>query len=219
MKNQQAGFSIVELVLATAIAGIISIVMMTISVNLFGDTLRAQATAEMAMQSQLILTQLVDDIRLSDGISAVNSINDPNGPNGGWVTNDPSNIIIIKSPAVDSSRNIIYNDSTGDPYANEAIYFSSNNTMFRRSLRNDEAAGNTTLTTCPQANANSTCPSDKEFTKYLQNLTFTFYDVNDSSVSDPALASSVNLTVNMRRTVYGVPVTFSNTTRTTLRNY
>ncbi len=219
MKNDQQGFTITELILATAIAAIISVLMLTISVSLFGSTLRAQATAEMALQSQLILTQLVDDIRLSDGISAVNSINDPYGPGGGWVTNDPSNIIIIKSPAVDSSRNIIYNDSTGDPYANEAIYFSSNSTMYRRALRNDEAPGNTTLTTCPQASSSSACPSDKEYTKFLQNLTFSFFDVNNNPVSDPALASSVNLTVNMTRTVYGIPINFSNTTRTTLRNY
>jgi type II secretory pathway pseudopilin PulG len=214
-----AGFSIVELALATAISGIISVVLLSITVNHYGGIMQAQATAQLALESQLILTQLVDDIRLSDGISATNALADVNAPSGGWITNDPSNIIIIKIPAVDTARDIIYDSSTGNPYANEMIYFSSGNGMYKRILKNTDATGNTATTTCPSSSSSASCPADKKFTDYLNNLTFTFYDVNNAATADPANARSVNLTVNMSRKVFGKTITFSNTTRTTLRNY
>jgi prepilin-type N-terminal cleavage/methylation domain-containing protein len=218
-ESQERGFTIVELILATAISGILATVMFTICVYYYGSTLQAQTTAQMALESQLILTQLVEDIRLSDGIALTNSIADVNAPAGGWVTNDPSNIIIVKSPATDAARDIIYDSSTNFPYRNEFIYFTTGATMYRRTLKNTDATGNTAITTCPPAIASSSCPSDKEFSKNMNNLTFTFYDINDAATSDPTLARSVNLTVNMTRKVYGKTLTLSNSTRTTLRNY
>lgn len=217
--ENEKGFTIVELILATAIAGILSVVMFTISVYYFGSTLQAHASAEMALESQLILTQLVEDIRLSDGIGLTNSISDANAPAGGWVTNDPSNIIIVKSPAIDSNRDIIYDPSTNYPYHNELIYFSNGQAMYRRTLKNPDAPGNIAVTTCPPQNATSSCPADKEFTKSMTNLTFTFFDVNNAQTADPTLARSVELVVNMQRRVYGKALTIINSTRTTLRNY
>src|SRR5688500_13056004 len=112
LRKLSGGFSIVELTIATAIAGMISTVMIGISIYFIGDVLQAQAATQMALESQLILTQLVEDIRLSDGISSTNQIPDTYRP-GGWATNDPSNIIIINSPATDSNRDIIYDPETG----------------------------------------------------------------------------------------------------------
>jgi prepilin-type N-terminal cleavage/methylation domain-containing protein len=213
------GFTIVELLVSTAIAAIISVTMLTLGLYFFGNVMQSQATAQMALDSQLILTQLVEDIRLSDGISATNQLTDVNAPPGGWVTNDPSNIIIIETPAVDSSRSIIFDTSTGYPYRNEQIYFASGTALHKRTLKNSNAIGNTATTTCPEASASPSCPADKKYTDYMNNLTFTFYDVNNVQTTDPALARSVNLTVNMSRRVYGKTITLSNSTRTTLRNY
>lgn len=213
------GFTIVELILATAISGILAVVMFTISVYYFGNTLQAQATAQMALESQLVLTQLVEDIRLSDGIGLTNSITDANAPAGGWVTNDPSNILIIKSPAIDSSRDIIYDPDTNLPYRNEFVYYSAGQAMYKRTLKNPDAVGNTAVTTCPPASASPTCPADKVFTNSMTNLTFTFYDVNNAPTPDATQARSVNLVVSMSRRVYGKSLMLSNTTRTTLRNY
>lgn len=219
LNNNQSGFTIMELMIASAVGIIISTLMMGVSLFYFGNVMQSQVTAKMALDSQLVLTQLVEDIRLSDGISATNQLADANAPPGGWVTNDPSNIIIINTPAIDSSRDIIYNSSTGYPYRNEQVYFTTGSTLYRRTLKNTAAAGNTAITTCPPASATSTCPADKQFTDYMNNLTFTFYDINNVPTPDPTLARSVNLTVNMSRRVYGKTVTLSNSTRTTLRNY
>ena len=218
LRNNSLGFSIMELVIATAISSIIATVMIGISIYFFGDVLQARATTQMAMESQLILTQLVEDIRLSDSIGSSNQIADASQP-GGWTTNDPSNIIIINSPAIDSNRDIIYDSTTGYPYRNEVIYFASGTTMYRRMLKNPNATGNTAVTTCPAATASPTCPEDRKYTDSISNLTFTFYDSNNTSTSDASLARSVELTVNMSRKIYGKTVTMSNSTRTTLRNY
>lgn len=215
----ERAFTIVELILATAISSILSVVMFTISVYYFGSTLQAHAAAEMSLESQLILTQLVEDIRLSDGIALTNSITDVNAPPGGWITNDPSNILIIESPAIDSARNIIYDPATNLPYRNEFIYYSSGLAMYKRVLKNTDAPGNIAVTTCPPANATSSCPADKVFTNSMTNLTFTFYDVNDLPTADPTQARSANLVVSMSRRVYGKTLTLANSTRTTLRNY
>ena len=218
-KCSQKGFTIVELLLATAISGILATVMLAITVYFYGSTLQAQMATKMALESQLILTQLVEDIRLSDGIGQTNEIADPNAPMGGWVTNDPSNIIIIKAPAIDSSRKIIYDPSTGLPYRNEYVYFTTGSTMYRRTLKNTTAPGNTAVTTCPSALSSPSCPADKEYSRNMNNLTFSFYDINDDPIADATQARSVTLNVNMLRTVYGKSLTLSNTTRTTLRNY
>lgn len=212
----EKGFSIVELVIATAVAAIVSAVMLSLSLYFYGDVLQAQATTEMAMESQLILTQLVEDIKLSDGIGSSNEIPDANQP-GGWTTNDPSNILIIKSPAIDNNRDIIYDSETGYPYRNELIYFTNGTSMYRRSLKNTDAPGNTSVTTCPTASPG--CPDDKKYTDHIANLTFSFYDSNNSPTSNASQARSVDLTVNMSRRIYGQTITLSNSTRTTLRNY
>jgi prepilin-type N-terminal cleavage/methylation domain-containing protein len=219
LPEDESGFTIMELMIAAAVGAIISVLMLGVSVFYFGNVLQSQATAEMALDSQLVLTQLVEDIRLSDGISATNQLPDANAPPGGWITNDPSNIIIINTPAIDSARDIIYDSSTGYPYRNEQIYFTTGSTLYKRTLKNTNAVGNIAVTTCPSAIATPSCPADKQLTNYMNNLTFTFYDVNNAPTSDPTLARSVNLTVNMSRRVYGKVLSLSNSTRTTLRNY
>jgi hypothetical protein len=172
----------------------------------------------LALESQTILTQLTEDIRLADSIASTNSITDPNGPAGGWTTSDPSNIIIIESPATDSSRNIIYDSSTGYPYRNEFIYFISGTHMYKRVLANASASGNTAKTTCPAASASSTCPPDRLFSSNASSLTFTFYDASDATTANAAQARSVVLGVNMSQKSFSKNITLSNSTRVTLRN-
>ncbi len=214
--GKQSGFTLTELIISITVATFLTLVLFTVTVYYYANILQAQATTEMALESQTILTQLTDDIRLADAISSTNQIADANGPAGGWVTSDPSNILIIESPAVTSTRDIIYNDSTGLPYKNEFIYFSSGTTMYKRVLANASAVGNIAKTTCPTAT--STCPLDRIFTSNLSNLSFTFYDANDATTANAGSARSVVLTVDMAKKVFGKNITLSNSTRVTLRN-
>jgi hypothetical protein len=181
------------------------------------ESVKAEVSTQMALESQTLLAQLTEDIRLADAIADANVIADPSNP-GGWVTNDPSNIIIVQSPAVDADRNILYDTSTGYPYSNEFIYFLDTNSMYKRTLKNTAAAGNSAVTTCPAATASPSCPEDRLFSNKITNLIFTFYDINDTQTANAAEARSVSFVVNMSKLVYGETLSLSNSTRVTLRN-
>jgi type II secretory pathway pseudopilin PulG len=216
--NSQKGFTIVETILAISISVVIAATLLTISLTYTGEMLRARITADLAVQSQILLRSIVDDTRLADALSATNSVTDANAPSGGWVTSDPSNVLIIESPAIDSNRSIIFDNATSLPYKNEVIYYASGTSMYRRSLKNPSASGNAAVTTCPIAKVTAICPADKLFTQYLKDLSFTFYDDNDATTANAALARSVQITVTTERKINGKTVTFANSIRTTMRN-
>jgi type II secretory pathway pseudopilin PulG len=217
-KLNKLGFTITELVLSLTIASILAVVIFTATFYYYVGASQAETATTLALESQTILTQLTEDIRLADSIASTNTITDPNGPGGGWTTSDPSNILIIESPAITSSRDIIYDNSTGNPYRNEFIYFMSGTTMYKRILANTNATGNTAKRTCPAASAGPTCPRDRLFSNNVSNLTFTFYDASDATTANAALARSVVLNVNMAKKNFGKNITLNNSTRVTLRN-
>jgi prepilin-type N-terminal cleavage/methylation domain-containing protein len=219
MTKRQHGFTLTELIVSMTVASILSLVMITISVYFYADIIRQQAVAELAIESQSTLRRLVEDIRTADAIRDTNEITDANSPVGGWQTSDPNNVIIIATPVVDSNRQIIYNSDDGFPYENELVYFGSGNTIARRTLKNTAATGNIAVTSCPAAQVTPTCPQDIILSPYLENLVFVFYDINNAVTTSAASARSVAITLNLKRKVYGREITFSNTVRTTLRNY
>jgi type II secretory pathway pseudopilin PulG len=212
------GFTITELAISITVAGFLAAILFITTFYYYANVLQSETSSELALESQTILAQLTEDIRLADAVSSTNAIADANAPVGGWVTSDPSNIIIIENPAVDSSRNIIFNANTGYPYRNEFIYFTSGSNMYKRVLANTSATGNTAVASCPAAKANSSCPSDRLFSANVGNLKFTFYDAANNTTSDASAARSVTLEVDMAKKSFGKTITLVNTTRVTLRN-
>jgi type II secretory pathway pseudopilin PulG len=217
LSRKVEGFTITELVISITVAGFLTMALFAATFYYYANSQQAGATADLAIEAENILTQMTEDIRLSDAISTTNAITDAHSP-GGWVTSDPSNIIIIENPAIDSSRNIIYDSSTGNPYRNEFIYFLNGTSMYKRILANPSASGNIAKTTCPTGYVTSTCPADRLFSSNVSNLTFTFYDSSDNTTANATQARSVLLTVNMAKKVYGRNVVLNNSTRVTLRN-
>lgn len=217
-RKNSGGFTITELILSITVAGFLAAVLFTTTFYYYANVSQSETSSTLALESQNILAQMTEDIRLSDAISGTNAITDPYSPGGGWITSDPSNIIIIESPAIDSNRDIIYDSNTGFPYRNEYVYFTSGTNMYKRILKNSNAVGNTATKTCPAANATATCPPDRLFSTNVSNMTFTFYDALDNSTAVPAQARSVVLQVDMSKKVFGKNITLSNSTRVTLRN-
>jgi type II secretory pathway pseudopilin PulG len=217
IKNE-SGFTITELAISITVAGFLAAALFIATFSYYVNVMQSQTTADLALESQTILTQLTEDVRLADAISSTNLIPDPNAPVGGWVTSDPSNVIIVESPAIDSTRSIIYNSSTGFPYKNEFIYFASSGSMYKRILANTAAPGNTAVTTCPAAQVGPTCPSDRLFSNNLGNLSFSFYDSSGTTTSNAAVTRSVLLRADMAKKVFGKTITLQNLTRVTLRN-
>lgn len=211
----QKGFTITELLVAVAVGSIASILIVTAFVYTYGDVLTEQAKTQMIQQSQLFLSRMSGDIRVASEIRSVNQIADAYVA-GGWTTSDPANILITTQPATDADGDLIFDSSTGYPYQHEVIYHGSGGEkMFRRLLTNSGATGHAQITTCPSGNP---CRPDTELVEYLDNMLFEFYDVDDNITTVPEDARSIQVTVNLRRIVYGEEVTATNATRITLRN-
>ena len=217
-EHDESGFTITELAISITVAGFLAAALFIATFYYYVNVMQSQTTADLALESQTILTQLTEDVRLADAISSTNLIPDPNAPGGGWLTSDPSNVIIVESPAIDSTRSIIYDSNTGFPYKNEFIYFASGGNMYKRILANTAAPGNTAVTTCPSALASPTCPPDRLFSANLGNLSFTFYDASGTTTSNASVTRSILLRADMAKRMFGKVITLQNSTRVTLRN-
>jgi Tfp pilus assembly protein PilE len=214
----ETGVTIVELMIAIGIASALASVLVAVSLTFFGDTIRSQVTADMAVESHFMLRTVTEDLRLANSIAVSNDLTDANAPSGGWNTSDADNVLIINSPATTSANDLIYNEGTGDPYNNQLVYFVSEGTLYKRQLKNTLAAGNDLTTTCPTASSSSSCPSDRKYSIYISDLSFTFYDEVNTVTSDPSLARLARINVTMSRRVFGKTLTISNSILTKLRN-
>lgn len=217
-KLNKAGFTIVEVIMAVTVAGIMAGVLLSVTFRYYVNAAQSQVSADLALESQTLLSQIVEDLRLAVGVGATNQLPDSNAPSGGWATSDANNVLIIRSPAVTQNRDIIYDAATGSPYENEFVFFLENNVMYKRIIKNINASGNAATGTCPAALATSTCPDDRIFSENVTNISFTFYDTNDAVTTDPKLSRSVKITLDMSKKSYGKTITLSNTTQVTQRN-
>ncbi len=218
MKFNKAGFTVVELIVGITIGSILFLAFMVAMTNQFVLITKGNAASDMATTSQNLLRSTVEAIRLGDGVRQTNTISDPNAPPGGWNTNNSNFVIVIATPALDSSHNYIIDPNTGSPYMNELVYYKSGSTLMERQLANPDASGNTLVTTCPANLASPSCPPDKELGDYMQSMSFAFYDQDGNTTTDPALARLIKINLTMQRTVFGSQVSLSNDIAVTLRN-
>ncbi len=214
----QAGFTIAELMIATAIIGLLIVPAMLVILYFYGATIQNSAQAQLAVESQNVLRSIVEELRVSSGVRDSNTITDPNEPSGGWTTSNASLVLIISSPATDLSNNYITDPNTGGPYQNELVYFATGGTLYKRYLANSGATGNRNRTSCPAASASSTCPADIVLSNHFKTMTFTFYDQDGSTTTTLANARSVLMDIQMEEKVFGRTMNFQNKIRVTLRN-
>jgi prepilin-type N-terminal cleavage/methylation domain-containing protein len=215
-QNTEQGFTITELVIAISVAAIMAVVLFTVTLDYYASAIRSHETAQMALESQSILSQMTEDLRLADGISTTNALVDDNNTSG-WSTSDAANILIVQSPAVTNAREIIYDTSTGYPFRNEYVYFADGTNLYKRILKNTNATNNIAVTTCPVAS--SSCPLDRLYTTSLNDLEFIFYDASNAVTTTPSEARSVKVTVKLSKKVFGKVIEMSNSAQITQRNY
>lgn len=218
LRAGQSGFTLVELMVSVTVMGIIGVVFLGLTANYFVIITRNNELAEMTVNSQNLLRTTVENIRFGDGVRQTNQINDPHAPAGGWNTNNSSFVIVIAVPALDSSRDYITDPNTGSPYMNELVYYKNGTDLMERKLANPSASGNTMVTSCPANLASSSCPADTELAAYVSLMTFTMYDQDGASTSNPTLARSIQINLTMERNAPGEPLDLNTSTRVTLRN-
>ncbi len=214
----QSGFTLVELIISISLLGIISVSLFAIITNYLVLVTRNQTIIDMTTSSQNMLRAVVEELRYGAGVRQTNTITDAHAPSGGWNTSNSAFIIVIAVPAEDTSHNYIIDPSTGSPYNNELVYFKQGTTLYRRTLANPSASGNSIKTTCPSASASSSCPADAQLLDNLNNMVFTLYDQDNNTTTDPLQARSVKIDLSMYKDTFGDPVTLTNSIRVTLRN-
>ncbi len=213
--QSQAGFTIVELLVAISLIGIISVSMIAAFGNYLTIITRNSRTNELTMESQNLLRSAVEELRYGAGVRQTNSIADPN-VTGGWSTSNTSFVIIIAIPAVDPSNAYIINPATGSPYNNELVYFKEGAKLYKRTLAHPDASNNKLHTSCPIGTA--TCPEDRLLTENLKIFAFELYDQDNLPTTNSLLARSVRINLGLERKAFGAPITFGNSIRVTLRN-
>lgn len=218
IKHSQNGYTVPELIVAITLFGIISVAFLGLMTNYFASITRNNIFIDMTTNSQNLLRATVEELRYSSGVRQTNTISDPNGPGGGWNTSNADFVIIIAKPAQDSSGNFIIDTATGSPYNNELVYFKDGTDLYRRTLANTSASGNTEITTCPPPSATLSCPADARLIENLDDMIFTLYDQDNVVTTNSLLARSVKIDLSMERDTFGDPLTLQNSIRATLRN-
>lgn len=216
IKINSNGYTVAELLIAISVSVVVVTVLSGMTTIVYRQLQISRTTAELSSESQQILRAVVEDIRLAGGLLSTNTINDQYSPQNGWVTNDPSNVLIIASPAINETSDVIYDENSGLPYKNELIYFSDGNKLKKRTLKNNGATGNVAISTCPDSS--SGCRLDREFSSNAKDISFTFYDENDQTTADATNSRSVSFSVTLEKKASGKIISITNTMRTTLRN-
>lgn len=217
IKSQQ-GTTVAELVIATAVIGLLIVPALMVMIYFYGGTLRNNTQARLAVESQNILRTIVEELRTSSGVRGNNTINDPNAPAGGWTTSNENLVLIISTPVLDNSNNFVINSLTGDPYQNEIVYFATDGKLYKRFLANASAPNNRFKTSCPANLATATCPEDVLLSSNFKDMSFVFYDQDDAETTTLTNARSILMTIQMERQMFGQIVDFENKIRITLRN-
>ncbi len=214
----QAGFTLVEVMVVVSVMAIVGVVFLGLVANYFVVITRNNELAEMTVNSQNLLRTTVENIRYGDGVRQTNLISDSHAPIGGWNTSNSAFVIIIAVPALDSSHSYIIDPFSGSPYMNELVYYKSGTTLLERKLANPSASGNSLSTTCPPSLASSSCTPDPQLATYVNSMIFTLYDQNAVLTTNPSLARSINIALNVQRNAPGQPLNLSTNIRVTLRN-
>lgn len=212
------GFTVVEIITTVVLVGLLITPVIGGMFNFYADVAAGNKQTVMALESQSMVRAIAEDLRVASAIDATNVIADPNAPPGGWATSSSNRVLIISTPALNSSRNFIIDPSTQKPYRNEIIYYTSGKNLLKRTLANTSAAGNAMVRSCPQAVATASCPADVLLSSNFDTSTYTFYDVADAVTATISSARSVKVSVSVNDTVLGRPITATNTIRITFRN-
>lgn len=216
----QSGMTLVELLIALVITGLLMTVIVGFSTDKLRDSALQGAKNDLLTNAQTGLNRVTNDIRLANSADDQNRWSDNNAPGApgdlySW--NSSASVLILAIAAQDSSGNILFDDAHDYVSAkNNSIYYVSNGTLWRRTLAAPKT-GNAATTSCPSSTANATCPADRRVLDDVSDFQVTYYDGSDQQV-DPSSARSIKLQVTLTRHVYGQNITVSYTTRMVFRN-
>lgn len=184
------------------------------------EAARTSARADLLSNAQIGLDRMANDIRLSSKADDNNRWPDnyaPNAPSDLYSWQSNSSTLILATSAQTSNGTILFDDPADYiTTKNNYIYYLQNGTLYERILAASKT-GNSAVTTCPPADATSSCPADKTIMTDISSFTVTYYDTYNQQV-DPASARSIGLSVTMSTTRYGQAISATYNTRMVFRN-
>lgn len=220
LRLAQKGFTLVELLVATAVTGILIVVIMSFMSDSLVQIDMGNKRADMLQDAHFALDAAVGDIRLSSHALENNRWPDeyaPGAPNDEYSWQSSASAIILSSAAVDSNRDVLFEDALHyTSYKNNRIYYVTDGVLYRRTLA-APIAGNAASNTCPASNATSSCHADSVLARNVQSFAVRYYNADNIEVA-PVDARSVELTLTLHTEPYGRPLDATYTTRTVFRN-
>ncbi len=217
-KNDEKGFTLVELLVVMIVMGILSFALVNFISTWMQSSSIALARASLLNEAQTALSIINNDTVLSGGVDQTNRWPDPNGPGGnqfGWSSN--SQTLILAKVATDSSGNAIFLDSSNYiTQKDDEIYYLSGTTLYRRTLASN-STNDAAVTTCPPSLATSSCPPDTTIAKGVTSWLVTYYGANNTIVS-PSNARSIQLSITLTAPYGNANISTSYTTRMVFRN-
>lgn len=216
----QRGYTLLELMVAAAILGILSLVITVFYANQLVNYARNDSLIFLQSNTKQAMEAMTTSVRQAQQVEDQNRNTDPNR-SGGWVTSAGSPAtLVLAVPATDSSDNLLYYDSLHNTLVtNDVIFYynSSDKAIYRRTIA-APVTGNSAVTTCPPASATPSCPADERVVADVASLSLAFLTNTGTATTIPSTASSLQLTLKQSRTVFGQTYTSSLASQVTLRN-
>lgn len=214
---QSAGFTLVELAVATAVAGILILVIMSFTINSFAQMSITEARGDLLREAQFSLDTLTEDARLSSNSYADTVILDPNAPSASQKWQGDASTLILATAAQDANRNILFADPLQySSHKNNKVYFVKDNTLYRRTLAAN-VPNNALKTTCPRAEISNSCPGDSMLAHNVSEFSVKYFDSSGEEVPVEQ-ARSIQATLKLSIYKYDRDITAEYKTRTVFRN-
>ena len=212
--HPQGGFTLLELIVASGIVGILALVISQFYTNRLTDYAREFTTTVLQSNTKQAIETMERDIKSAQYVEANTNLTDANKAEG-WTTG--TNVLVLQTPALDASGNPIYIDGFHTTvWSNEVIYFVSQNVLYRRQLANSNAPGNTAVSTCPAGTPG--CPPDAKVIEDVASMTLAYYNDQNQVTTLPNLVHIIQTTLQQSRSSFGRVFTSTLTSSAALRN-
>lgn len=220
LRTNSSGMTLVELVVALVLTGLIVGVVMDFSIAKLRQSSVESIKNSLLSNAETGLDRVANDIRLATHADGNNRWQDnfaPGAPGNllSWQSN--STTLVLAIAAQDSSGGILFDDAHDYVTTkNNVIYYLQDGSLYRRILA-APVSSNAAVTTCPSPDASSSCPADALVLQNVSSLTIRYFDGTNQQV-DPADARSVELAITLKVHKFGQDLTASYTTRMVFRN-
>lgn len=223
MRYNQHGFTLLEMLVATAVTSVMIILIMTFLVNTLVTNNISTARADLLREAQLALDAMNKDIRLSANVDSINRWQDDNSPNAdstngfGWTSD--ANTLILATAAVDADGSILFSDASHYiTFKDNTIYYIDGSTLYKRTLAGEINGINSSVrTSCPIDQENADCPSDRKLVNNVSSFIVRYLN-GDGNEVDPDQARLIETELHLKSKKYGRDITANYKTRMVFRN-